>query len=143
MAKKQGLVVASPTIVSKEMPERILEKLLLAGENAIEAPKAKITGGNVSMLGFGAGIALAYRLSKACADINSHEKAVLILVDEVQANSDTLRQLIVAYQEMVGDGLDVFLVLAGLPTSISSVLRSRPGFSKPRQQNPSPAASFQ
>ena len=44
------------------------------------------------------------------------------MIDEVQADQEELRQLIVAYQEMVGEGLDVFIVLAGLPTTISSVL---------------------
>ena len=47
---------------------------------------------------------------------------ILILIDETQANNEELKKLIVAYQEMVGAGRDVFLVLAGLPETVSSVL---------------------
>lgn len=132
MAKKRGMIVASPTVVSKEMPDRILEKLSTAGEEFIEKPRPRLSGGSVSMFGFGGGVELAHdnypnrsfawRLSKICDDINSYGKAVLILIDEVQASNDELRQLIVAYQEMVGEGKDIFLVLAGLPMTISSVL---------------------
>ncbi len=132
MAKNRGMVVASPTVVLKEMPDRVLEKLNTAGEEYISKPRPRVSGGSVSMFGFGGGVELApdsqaqrsfaWRLSKICEDINSHGKAVLILIDEVQANNDELRQLIVAYQEMVGEGRDVFIVLAGLPMTISSVL---------------------
>lgn len=131
MARKQGMIVASPTIVSKEMPERVLEKLSIAGEAFIRKTRPMVTGGSVSVLGFGGGVefapesqkrSFAWRLSQICSDVNSHRKSVLILIDEAQAHNEELRQLIVAYQEMVGDGLDVFLVLAGLPMIISSVL---------------------
>ena len=132
MAKSKGLVVALPTIVSKEMPERILEKIRIDGKSYLEKPISRFSGGNVSILGIGGGIELtpdpippksfACQLSEMCSDMNRHGKPVLILVDEVRANSEALKQLIIAYQEMVGNGLDVFLVLAGLPMTISSVL---------------------
>lgn len=132
MAQNMGMVVASPTVVSKEMPERILEKLSAAGEKYLEKEKAKVTGGTISVLGFGGGVELtpneqpsrsfAWRLTDTCSKINKHGKAVLMLIDEAQASNEELRQLIVAYQEMVGAGLDVFIVLAGLPMTISSVL---------------------
>ena len=49
----------------------------------------------------------------------------MLLIDEAQANNEELKKLIVAYQEMVGAGRDVFVVLAGLPETISSVLNDR------------------
>lgn len=132
IAKKRGCIVASPTVVSKEMPARILEKLRSEGENYLPGTKAQFAGGSVSAFGFGGGIDLkledqepksfAWNLSKTCSSLNQNGKPVMILIDEVQANQEELRQLIVAYQEMVGEGRDVFMVLAGLPTSISSVL---------------------
>lgn len=132
LARKRGFVVASPTVVSKEMPTRILEKLQSEGEDFLPGAKAQFAGGSVSAFGFGGGIDLkleeqgpksfAWKLSRICSDLNKSGKAVLILIDEVQANQEELRQLIVAYQEMVGEGRNVFLVLAGLPTAISSVL---------------------
>lgn len=83
-------------------------------------------------MGFGAGVELkngtdhpasfSYRLSKLCKDINAAGRQVLILIDEAQGNSEELKQLIIAYQEMVGEGRDIFLVLAGLPMTISAVL---------------------
>ena len=132
IARKEGCVVASPTIVSKEMPVRILEKLREDGAASLSWPKTKITGGSVSAFGFGGGLdfkeeettpkSFAWKLSEICSELNRAGKPVLILIDEVQANQDDLRQLIIAYQEMIGEGRDVFLVLAGLPAAISSVL---------------------
>ena len=132
IARKKGCVVASPTVVSKEMPSRIIEKLQSEGENYLPGAKAQFAGGSVSAFGFGGGIDLkledqepksfAWNVSKICAELNKSGKPVLILVDEVRADQEELRQLIVAYQEMVGEGMDVFIVLAGLPTTISSVL---------------------
>ncbi len=132
IARKQGCIVASPTVVSKEMPTRILEKLRSEGEDYLPGTKAQFSGGSVSAFGFGGGFDLkledqepksfAWNLSQICSALNKNGKPVLILIDEVQANQEELRQLIVAYQEMVGEGMDIFMVLAGLPTSISSVL---------------------
>ncbi len=135
LAGTRGCVVASPTVVSKELPKRILEKLRDAGADDLPGAKARLSGGSVNVLGFGGGFDLkledqapksfAWQLSSICSALNRSGKPVLILVDEVQANQEALRQLIVSYQEMVGAGMDVFLVLAGLPASISSVLNDR------------------
>ena len=132
IAKKRGCIVASPTVVSKEMSARILEKLRSEGEDYLSGTKAQFAGGSVSAFGFGGGFDLkleeqapksfAWNLSNICSELNQNGKPVLILIDEVQANQEELRQLIVSYQEMVGEGMDVFLVLAGLPAVISSVL---------------------
>lgn len=132
LAKKMGHIVAMPTVVSREMPERILEKLYISASEHIKKSPPKIIGGNINIMGFGRGLELepdktypasfSYRLSKLCEDINNSGKKVLILIDEAQANSEELRQLIIAYQEMVGEGRDLFLVMAGLPMTISAVL---------------------
>lgn len=132
IAKRKGFIVTSPTVVSKDMPSRVLEKLSTEGERYISKVRPQITGGSISILGSGAGIDLkgaeqprksfAWELSSMCGDLNRSGKPVLILIDEVQANHDSLRQLIVSYQEMVGEGRDVAIVFAGLPSAISSVL---------------------
>lgn len=132
LARKRGYVVASPTIVSKELPTRILEKLKDDGDAYLDKPKPRIVGGNIEVAGTGGGIVIehedepeksfSWRLSRLCSELNKKKKPVLILVDEVQANQDSLRELIVAYQEMVGQELDVSMALAGLPATISSVL---------------------
>jgi hypothetical protein len=64
----------------------------------------------------------AAQLSAICRELNAKGKSVLILIDEVQANHEELRQLIIAYQELVGEGRDIALVLAVLPAAISSTL---------------------
>ncbi len=132
MAREKGFVVASPTVVSKDMSERIVEKLYVDGERFLKSRKGKVTGGSISILGFGAGIQLGdgavqqksivRRLSECCEAFNKSGHPVLILIDEVQADNEALKQLIVAYQEMVGEGRDVAIVMAGLPQAISSVL---------------------
>lgn len=132
IAKKSGYIVASPTIVSKEMPTRILEKLRSEGGEYLPESKARISGGSVSAFGFGGGLDLkleeqspksfAWELSNICGELNQRGKSVLILVDEVQANHEELRQLVMAYQEMVGAGMDISIVLAGLPMTISALL---------------------
>lgn len=50
---------------------------------------------------------------------------MLILVDEVQANSAETRHLVAAYQELVGEQADIALVMAGLPSAISETLNDR------------------
>ena len=132
IARKRGYIVASPTVVTDDLPSRILEKLSAEGERYISKARPRITGGSISILGSGAGIGLreteqapksfAWELSAMCGEINRNGKPVLILIDEVQANHKSLRQLIVAYQEMIGEGRDVAIVLAGLPSAVSSVL---------------------
>ena len=132
IAKNRGFIVASPTVVSNELTSRILEKLSVAGDKFLARPKPQVTGGSVSVLGIGAGIEVSdpvrrqksfgLALSDICSELNKHGKPVLILVDEVQAANENLRQLVVAYQEMIGEGLDVSIVFAGLPAAISSML---------------------
>lgn len=135
IARNHGLIVTSPTIVSKGMLDQILEKLRGAGAEYLSKPQTKVSGGSISAMGFGAGIQLqeentepksfTWNVSDLCRQFTQKGKSVLILLDEVQANQDELRQLISAYQEMVGEGLDVMIVMAGLPGAVSSVLNDR------------------
>ena len=105
MATEKGFVVALPTVVSKEMPVRVVEKLISSSENVLKNKKS-----------------FSQKLNEICKEINKNGHPVLILIDELQANNEELKQLIIAYQEMVGEGIDVALVMAGLPGAVSSVL---------------------
>ena len=132
LAREQGYLVASPTVAARGMLERILEKLSDAGREFLPKKNLNLSGGSVGAFGFSAGVQLdvpdtenksfAYRLSELCRQAGKAGQGVLILVDEVQANSEELRQLIIAYQEMVGEGQDIAMVLAGLPAAIASAL---------------------
>ena len=131
-ARSNGYIVASPTVVSTDMLDRILEKLERDGAKQLPQEKAKVTGGSVGFLGFSAGIqtevtqeprrSFAYQLLEFCEKAESVHKGVLILVDEVRASSEELKKLIIAYQEAVGEGKDIAVVFAGLPAAISRAL---------------------
>ena len=132
MAKEASIITASPTVVTKDMNDRILEKLILSFEDILGKKKQKVAGANLSVMGFGAGIQLqngsnvkqsfAGALSEICEKANDKGHPVLILIDETQPDTEELRKLVVAYQEMVGEGRDIFLVMAGLPETVSGVL---------------------
>ena len=135
LAREHKVLTASPTIVSANLFRRILEKLVLSSDMTGEKMPV-VTGAGVSILGFGGNIQMerfdnpqnlsfAARVSRLVRDVNNQGKPVLILVDEVQAGNEELRQLVIAYQEMVGEGLDVMLVMAGLPVAVSSLLNDK------------------
>ena len=132
LSRRNGYVVASPTVVSKSMLPRILEKLIDDGADYLDKQRTKLSGGSVNVFGFGGGIqfqddvpetkTFSWQLSSICTDLNKKGKSVLILIDEVQANSEELKQLIIAYQELVGVGADIAIVFAGLPIAIANTL---------------------
>ena len=131
-AKKRGFIVTNPTVVSNGLRGRIIEKLMEECPDYLPGSGNKVTGGNVSVLGFGAGIqfndqhpeekSFSWKINEYCKRANADHHGVMILIDEVRSNSEELRELIIAYQEMVGAGLDVSIVFAGLPMAISMLL---------------------
>lgn len=131
-ARSHGFLVASPTVVSNDMLDRIIEKLNREGERILSQKKSKVTGGTVGFFGFSAGIqteprpeppkSFAARLLDICERAEEADRGILILVDEAQSNHEELKKLIIAYQEMVGEGKNISVVFAGLPTAISNML---------------------
>lgn len=131
-AKDMGYIVASPTIVSGDMLGRIVEKLQDEGEKYVSEKKIKLSGGSIGFPGFSVGLqftreeqetkSFAYKLSKLCKALDKCKKGVLILIDELQANNNDLRQLIIAYQEIVGEEGNIAIVMAGLPGAVSATL---------------------
>lgn len=130
--RKAGFVVANPTIVSGDLLPRIVEKL---ADDAGSFPKRQVSGGSVGALGFSAGLQLQQapesgksrqqQLTELCRELTRKGKGVLFLIDELQASSTELRQLVITYQELVGEGLNVALVMAGLPGAVSATLNDR------------------
>lgn len=130
-AREAGLAVAMPTIVSEDMPERIIEKLEGERGRILGRRMPQLAEAGVSGLGVSATVKVAQRpqatsfqgrLAPLVRELNEHGVEVLILVDEVQANSDPVRQLVIAYQELVGEGANIALGMAGLPAAISATL---------------------
>lgn len=135
-AAERGYAVATPTIVSEGMLERIVEKVQESGARYVdEMPHVRVTGATVGALGFSAGLEFThevqetktpeYKLTLLARRLSQQGHGVLILVDELQANSYEVRRLVSVYQEMVGEGLDVAIVLAGLPGAVSATLNDR------------------
>lgn len=129
-ARDEGFAVSSPTITSSDMPDRIIEKLEGERERLLGSRLPVVSGASVSALGFSADFTIASapnvsfqaRLANLVHELNAHEIPVLVLVDEVQANSEPVRQLVIAYQELVGEGANIALGMAGLPGAISATL---------------------
>ncbi|MBQ9068462.1 MAG: ATP-binding protein, partial [Eggerthellaceae bacterium] len=134
-AREMGFVVASPTVVSADMPERIIEKIQDDGERYMKGKRGKLVGGTVGALGFSVGLqfdsetqetkSFGYKLLKLSERLEQQNRGILILVDEVQGSSAELKQLVSAYLELVGERRNAAMVFAGLPGAISSVLNDR------------------
>lgn len=134
-ASSRGFVVATPTVASDGMLERIVEKIQDDGERYIKDRTTHMTGGSIGALGFAAGLQFSrdvqesksfqYKLTHLARKLSAQGHGILILVDELQANAPEVRQLVIAYQELVGEGLDVALIMAGLPGAVSATLNDR------------------
>ena len=135
-ARKLGFVVATPTVASEDMLERIVEKIQEAGEPYVNKRRLpKLTSGSLSVFGFSAGLeftrdvqetkSFQFKLTQLARKLTEQGHGILILIDELQANSPEIRQLVTAYQELVGEGLNVALVMAGLPGAVSATLNDR------------------
>lgn len=134
-ARELGFVVANPTIATEGMLERIIEKIQDDGERYMKEKTAHLTGGSVGALGFSAGLqfdrdvrtskSFHYQLLHLCDALAQRNRGVLILVDEIQGNDPQVRQLVAAYQELVGAHANIALIMAGLPGAVSATLNDR------------------
>lgn len=131
-AREAGFVVASPTVASEDMLSRIVEKIQDDGEQYVKERSTHLVGGSVGAFGFTAGLqfnkdiqetkSFQYKLTHLSRKLTEQGKGILILVDELQANSSEIRQLVIAYQELVGERQNIALVMAGLPGAVSATL---------------------
>ena len=133
-ARERGFVVATPTSVREGLLERVVEKLQEDGQSLLDTIQARPSGVGVGALGFSASLQFSHddransaehRLTAICRKLTGHNLGALILVDELQANSVEVRHLVGTYQELVGEGLDVAMVLAGLPSCVSGTLNDK------------------
>lgn len=133
-AREKGFAVANPTTVREGMVGRIVEKLAEDATRFLPENKAKVSGGSIGALGFSAGLQFSReaeplsdeaRLTQLCRELSGKGVGALLLVDELQANSAEVRRLVTTYQELVGEGLNVAIALAGLPSSASGVLNDK------------------
>ena len=134
LAKANNYVVASPSVVTSELLNRIIEKVQEDSKRVLKVNDKHVSGGSLGFLGFSAGIqfnedssskSFGYKITQIARALTKEEKGLLILIDEIQANSNEVKELVVAYQEMIGEGLNVALIMAGLPSAVSSVLNDK------------------
>lgn len=114
------------------MLDNIIEKIQLQGSQHIPKKNKYLKGFSAGALGFSLGLTFSdeiqnnygfqTKLALLCEELAKHDKGILFLVDEVRSTSDEVRELATGYQELVGDGANVAIALAGLPAAISSVL---------------------
>lgn len=129
-----GFIVASPTIVSDGMLSRIVEKVQDSGRRYV-SEMTRVSGGSIGAFGFEVGLEFnrevqetksdQFKLTQLVRKLSEQGHGVLILVDELQANSQDVRELVAVYQELIGEGLNVALVMAGLPGAVSATLNDK------------------
>ena len=129
-AAKQNYVVARVTAF-EGMPKAIIEQIQLNGSPHFKDEKRKVSGFNAGALGFSLGLTFSEaaerqygfrsKMSLLCDRLAEKNKGVLILIDEV-CSSAAMREVASAYQELVGDGKNIAIAMAGLPHAVSSVL---------------------
>ena len=131
-ARERGFVVANPTTVTEGMLDRIIEKIQDDGERFIAKHGVRVSGGSIGALGFSIGLQFSkdiqetksfqYKLTHLCRALAEQGRGVLVLIDEVRANNPEIRQLVAAYQELIGEQANIAMVMAGLPGSVSATL---------------------
>jgi hypothetical protein len=131
-AQRQGFVVARVT-ANTDMLADILGMIQRKGTELIGAKtKPKIKGVSAGAFGFSFGLTFAEEVERnysflnkmlmLCDELEKHGKGIVVLVDEIQAADSNMRVLATAYQNLVGEGKNIVIAMAGLPSVISSVL---------------------
>lgn len=133
-AKAKGFVAAR-VASGEDMLEEIVESIQLAGSEFVEGKRTKVRGFSAGALGFSFGLTFSEevrenygfrtKLSLLCDRLAENDRRVLLLVDEVQPNTDAMRALASTYQHLAGEGKDIAIVMAGLPNAVSRVLNDR------------------
>jgi len=133
LAEKKGFVTARVT-ASGDMLDEIIQTIQIGGAKYVP-PQKKVKGLSAGALGFSFGLTFTdetetkygfrIKLAMLCDELEKHGKGILILVDEVQPNTDQMRSLAVTYQHLIGEGKNLAIVMAGLPSSISNVLNDK------------------
>jgi hypothetical protein len=133
LARRRGFVAAKAS-ASPALLAELLEGL--ARDGARWLPKGrKLTGGSAGALGFSVGLefdaqeagpaTFRGRLTDISQALDKAGQGLVLLVDEVTANSPQVAELGAAYQELVGEGRNVAIAMAGLPGAVSAVLNDK------------------
>lgn len=129
-ALSHGWVTASVSAVPG-MLEDIEERTLVAAGEFVETPdRMRVKGINLGQI-----LGIEWESEKAPAGnwrtrmttlldmLAEHDVGLLIAVDEVRVDLDEMVQLASTYQHFVREGRNVALLMAGLPSKVSALLR--------------------
>ncbi len=115
-----------------DMLDDLIETIQMNGAQFVKKKRTQVKGFNAGVMGFSMGLTFSdeikenygfrTKLSLLCDKLEENGKGILILVDEIQPNSDQMRSLATTYQYLVGEGKNIAIVMAGLPASVSGVL---------------------
>jgi hypothetical protein len=132
-AARSDYVVARVT-AHEGMPQAIIEQFQLNGSTFFKDEKRKLSGVTAGALGFTFGLTFSEvterqygfrsKMSLLCDKLAEKGKGALILIDEVRTSA-AMREVASAYQELVGDGKNIAIAMAGLPYAVSSVLNDQ------------------
>jgi hypothetical protein len=125
-------VIPVRVTASEKMLDEIIEGIRISGDRA--AAKKTRSLQSVSAGGYGFSLGLTFtediqqnygfrtKLTLLAEALAKRGKGILLLVDEIRANTPEIRELATTYQHLVGDGVNIALAMAGLPNSMSTVL---------------------
>jgi len=133
-AQSAGFVTARAA-ANERMLDNLIERLQVNGRAVVDNGKKRVRGVSAGAFGFSLGLTFSEevrdnygfqtKLSLLCDRLAEYGRGVLILLDEVRSTFPEMRVLADAYQQLVGDGKDIAICMAGLPSSISSVLNDK------------------
>jgi len=133
-SKEAGFIVVR-VVAGETMLDEIIEGLQIAGERHTEERKNPVKSVNAGAFGFSVGLTFteeirknygfSTKLSLLCEALTKRKKGVLFLIDEIYASTKEMRVFATTYQNLVGDGMNVAVAMAGLPNAISSVLNDK------------------
>jgi AcrR family transcriptional regulator len=131
LAAKMDYITARVT-ASNQMLDEIIEIIQREGAQFVPRQRHRVKGFSAGALGFTLGLSFSEeaerqygfrsKLTLLCDELALHGKKILILVDEVQPSDEAMRTLATTYQHLVGEKREIAIVMAGLPSSMSSVL---------------------
>lgn len=126
--------VVSLVTAYESMTDDIIEVIQRNGAEFIPKDKKRIQGIDAGAFGFSFGLTFSdsakdqygfrSKLTLLCDKLAEYGKGVLILVDEAKT-SESMRQLAITYQHLVGEEKNIAIAMAGLPQAVSTVLNDK------------------
>lgn len=133
LATERGFACAS-VAVNRSMLQNIFDGLLTSASARLTS-RAHVKEVSVGALGINLALEINPRLDEVkgfqgklgimLEELAKRNLGACILVDELQPNSEELRELTQAYQHFAGRNANIALIMAGLPRCISSTLNDK------------------